>query len=135
MTTKNLYQYFKRDRQSLLPNNISQSNIDNVNKEVKTIASVQSDEVLKTWGEYIKLTAKDWATISKYAVQNEIAAAIHRFRRNEQFSNLKETSVQGWKNTYHKEVLIQSNKKRGPVEIEELPQKCTVVPTFFTPTT
>ena len=106
MTTKNLYQYFKRDRQSLLPNNISLSTIDNVNKEVKTIASVQSDEVLMTRGEYIKLTAKDWATIGKYAAKNEIAAAIRRFRWNEQFSNLKETSVQGWKNTYRKEVLI-----------------------------
>ena len=134
MTTKNLYQYFKRDRQSSLPNNISLSTIDNVNKEVKTIASVQSDEILKTRGEYIKLTAKDWATIGEYAAKNEIAAASCHFRQNEQFSNLKETSVQGWKNTYRKEVLIQSNKKHGPVEIEELPQKRTVVPTFFTPT-
>ena len=28
-----------------------------------------------------------------------------------------------WKNAYCKEVLIQSSRKRGPVEIEELPQK------------
>ena len=62
---------------------------------MKTIASVQSDEVLKTWGEYIKLTAKDWATTGEYAAKNENAAAICRFRWNEQFSNLKETSVQG----------------------------------------
>ena len=28
-----------------------------------------------------------------------------------------------WKNTHCKEVLIQSSRKRGPVEIKELPQK------------
>ena len=48
MATKNLYQYFKRDRQSSLPDNISLSTIDAVNKEVKRIASVQSDDVSKT---------------------------------------------------------------------------------------
>ena len=31
--------------------------------------------------------------------------------------------MRGWKNAYFKEVLIQSSRKRGPVEIEELPQK------------
>ena len=53
MATKNLYQYFKWDRQSLLPNNMSLSTIDAVNKEVKTIASVQSDDVSKMWGKYV----------------------------------------------------------------------------------
>ena len=38
------------------------------------------------------------------------------------FPNLKEASVRGWKNTRYKEVLIESSRKRGPVEIEELPQ-------------
>ena len=36
---------------------------------------------------------------------------------------MKETSVRGWKNAYCKELLSQSNRKRGPVEIVELPQK------------
>ena len=48
MAMKDLYQYFKRDRQSSLPDNISLLTIDAVNKEVKTIASVQSDDVSKT---------------------------------------------------------------------------------------
>ena len=66
----------KRDRQSSLPGNISMSTIDVVNKEVKIIASVQSDDVSKTQGNYIKLTAKYRATIGKYAAKNGIAAAI-----------------------------------------------------------
>ena len=44
-------------------NRISQLTIGAVNKEVKTIAGVQSDDVSKTWGGYIKLTAKDQTTI------------------------------------------------------------------------
>ena len=109
MATENLYNYqhFKQDRQSSLPNCISQLTIDAVNKEVITIASVQSDDVSKMQGEYIKITAKDWATIGEYA------AAICYFRWNEHFPNLKEASMHGWKNAYCKEVLI-----------EELPQKC-----------
>ena len=90
---------------------------------MKRIASVQSDDVSKTRGEYIKLTAKDRATIGEYAAKNGIAAAIRHFSRNKQFPNLKEASMRGWKNAYCKEVLIQSSRKRGPVEIEELPQK------------
>ena len=82
MATKNLYQYFKQDRQSSLPNNISLSTIDAVNKEVKTIASVQSDDVSKMWGKYIKLKAKDQATIGEYTAKNGIAAAICHFSWN-----------------------------------------------------
>ena len=78
MAKKNLYQYFKRDRQSSLPDNISLLTIDVVNKEVKIIASVQSDDVSKTRGKYIKLTANDQATIGKHAAKNGIAAAIRQ---------------------------------------------------------
>ena len=45
MATKNLNQYFKRDRQSSLPDKLSLSTTDAVNKEVKIIVSVQSDDV------------------------------------------------------------------------------------------
>ena len=62
----------------MLPNNISLLTIDAVNKEVKTIASVRSEDVSKTRGEYIKLTAKDQATIGEYTTKNGIAAAIRQ---------------------------------------------------------
>lgn len=55
--------------------------------------------------------------------KNGIAAAIRHFKHNGNFPNLKEATVHGWKNAYCKELLIQSSRKRGPVEIEELPQK------------
>ena len=51
---------------------ISLSTSDAVNKEVKTIASVQSDDISKMRGKYIKLTAKD------RAAKNGIAAAIRQ---------------------------------------------------------
>ena len=51
---------------------ISLSTSNTVNKEVKMIASVQSDDVSKMWGKYIKLTAKD------QAAKNGIAAAIRQ---------------------------------------------------------
>ena len=124
MATKDLYCYFKRDRQSSLPNGISQSTINAVNKEVAAIASTQNNDSPKTRrGEYIKVTAKDRATIGEYAAKNGIAAAIRHFKRNKKFTTLKEATVRGWKNAYCKELLLQSSRKREPVEIEELPQK------------
>ena len=62
----------------MLPDNISLSTIDAVNKKVKIIASVQSDDISKTRGKYIKLTAKNRATIGEYAAENRIAAAVHQ---------------------------------------------------------
>lgn len=54
MAIKILYQYLKWDRQSFL-HNISQSTTDAINKEMKTIASFQSDNISKMEGKYIKL--------------------------------------------------------------------------------
>ena len=82
LATKDLYCYFKQDRQSSLPNGISQSTINAVNKEVVAIASTHNDNSPKTRGEYIKITAKDRATIREYAAKNGIAAAIHHFKCN-----------------------------------------------------
>ena len=59
MAMKDISFYFKRDRQSL-PNNISQSTIDAVNKEVAKCASDDGgDDVPKSRGKYIKITARD----------------------------------------------------------------------------
>jgi len=56
-------------------NIISQSTIDVVNRKVSRISSSQSDEAPKTRGNYIKITAKDRATVGEYAAKNGIAAA------------------------------------------------------------
>ena len=100
--TKDLFHYFKRDSQSSLPKTASQSTIDAVNREVSRVSSSQSDKASKTQGEYIKITAKDRATVGEYAAKNGIAAAIRHFKQNGSFPNLKEASVRGWKN-----VLLQ----------------------------
>ena len=52
-------------------------------------------EVPKNRGKYIKLPAKDRATIGEYAAKNGIAAAIRHFKQNSNFPNFKETSVCG----------------------------------------
>ena len=62
---EDLYCYFKRDRQSSLPDGISQSTINTVNKKVAAIASTQNDDSPKTQGEYIKMTAKDQSIIGE----------------------------------------------------------------------
>jgi len=61
MGMKDLFHYFRWDSQTSLPKNISQSAIDAVNRDASRISSSQSDEAPKTQGEYIKITAKDWA--------------------------------------------------------------------------
>ena len=121
MAGKDLTHYFQRrnDKQGL-PSSVSQTCIDSVNKE---LSSIKQSVGPNSRGEYIKITAKDRAVIGEYAAKNGIAAAIRHFKRNGQFPSLKETSVRGWKNAYCKELLSQSSRKRGPVEIVELPQK------------
>ena len=79
-----------------------------MNREVSRVSSSRSDEAPKTRGEYIKITVKDGATVGKYAAKNSIAAAIHHFKQNRSFSNLKEASVCGWKNMYCKELRINA---------------------------
>jgi len=54
MGMKELFHYFKRDNQTLLPKSISQSAIDAVNRDVLKISSSQSNEAPKTQIEYIK---------------------------------------------------------------------------------
>ena len=105
MATKDISFYFKRDRQTL-PTSISHSTIDAMNKEVAKSTSSQSagggEDVCR--GKYIKITARDRATVGEYAAKNGIAAAIRHFKRNGRFPNLKEATVRGWKNAYRKEL-------------------------------
>ena len=66
-----------------------------MNKEMKTIASFQSDNISKMEGKYIKLRANDQATIGEYTAKNGITVAIRHFRQNKGFPNLKEATVRG----------------------------------------
>ena len=68
--------------------------IDSVNRE---LLSIRQNDGPMSQGEYIKISAKDRAVIGEYAAKNGISAAIHYFKRNGRFPNLKETSVRGWK--------------------------------------
>ena len=63
---------------------------------------------------------KNELPLGEYAAKNGIAAAIRHFKQNGKF---QESSICGWKNAYCKELLSQSGRKRGPVEIYELPHK------------
>ena len=83
---------------------MSQTTIDSVNRELSGVSSVSQSNGPKSRGEYLKINAKERATIGEYAAKNGIAAAICHFKRNGEFQNLKETSVRGWKNAYCKEL-------------------------------
>jgi len=122
MVNKDLTYYFQPwNNRPGLSSSISQTTIDLVSKE---LSSIRQNDGPKNQGEYIKISAKDHAFIGEYAAKNGISAAIRHFKRNGRFPNFEETSIRGWKNIYCKELLIQSSRKRGPVEISELPQKC-----------
>ena len=73
--------------------------------------------------EYIKLNNTEQATISEYAAKHDPVVAIRHFKKEGSFPKLKESSVRGWRDAYHQEVLNQSTdrKRDRPVEVTELP--------------
>ena len=80
----------------------------------------------KTRREYVTLTDKEETIIGEYTAKHDNAAAMQHFKQNKYFPDLKETTVQGWKNLYLRESLIQSQGRKcdAPlVEIEVLPSK------------
>ena len=124
---KDITYYFKQVKPNGLPSNVSQSTIEYVKRELKSISSHSAscshgNGQQKTCGEYIKLSDEERATIGEYAAKHGPAAAI---RHLGSFPNLKEASVRGWRDAYRREVFNQSNdrKRDRPVEVTELPQK------------
>ena len=95
MATEDLTYYFKCAGSRFLPSSLSQATIDSVNRELSGVSSVSQSNGPKCQGEYLKISAKERATIRGYAAKNGIAAAIHHFKRNGEFQNLKEFSVCG----------------------------------------
>ena len=81
---KDITYYFKQATPSALPSSVSQSTIECVNRELKSISSRRGDPSgdgqprgQHSRGEYIKLSDADRATIGEYAAKHGPAAAIH----------------------------------------------------------
>ena len=72
-------------------------------------------------GMYGRVSAEDKAKIGKYATENGVTASLRHFRRSDDFSDLKESTVRGWMNAYKKQlgktftdlVTELPDKKRG----------------------
>ena len=111
MSTKDVTYCFKQAKPSALPSSISQSTIECVNKELKSISSgsgTSGDGQQNGRGEYIKLSDTERSTIGEYAAKHGPAAAIHHFKKEGSFQNLKESSVREWRDAYCQEVFNQS---------------------------
>ena len=67
---------------------------------VKRSADGEGGATEKKRGAYEKITPENKAKIAKYAAENGIAAAIRHFNKQQAFSNLKESTVRGWKKAY-----------------------------------
>jgi len=125
---KDITYYFKQAKPSVLPSSVSQSTIECVNRELKSISSgsgASGNGKQNCRGEYIKLSDTERATIGEYAAKHGPAATICHFKKEGSFPNLKESSVRGWRDAYRQEVFNQSTdrKRDRPVEVTELPQK------------
>ena len=85
MATKDLTYYFKCAGPHSLPSSLSQATIDSVNRELSGASSVSQSNSPKSWGEYLKISAKEQATIGEYVAKNGIATAVCHFKQNAEF--------------------------------------------------
>ena len=101
------------------PPGISQSCIKSVREELTVSPKSSLDETSdgKKRGEYNKFTPKEKAIIAEYASRNGIAACLRHFKRNGEYTDLKESTVRG------KELSSRKRDLSGG-EIVELPEKC-----------
>ena len=77
------------------PPDISQSCIKSVREELTVSPKSSLDETSdgKKRGEYNKFTPKEKAIIAEYASRNGIAACLRHFKRNGEYTDLKESTV------------------------------------------
>ena len=115
-----LYNYFKKKENPTLPDEKGQlskvvpSNyIDGANKEVTAVT-----KSLGKRGPYLKLTGDKKAIIGKYAAEHGIVAAVRHF--SNEFPELKDTTVHGWKVKYLFELEKCKSEGRELV-VKELP--------------
>jgi hypothetical protein len=89
---------------------------DSVKKEIKR---TEDGSIERKRGAYEKITPENKAKIAKFAAENGIAAAIRHFDKQQDFPNLKESTVRGWKKAYCAEL----SKTKGENPIDQLPVK------------
>ena len=120
---EDLSYYFQRQKDRFgLPNSVPQTCIE--------LLSIRQSDGSKSRGEYIKKLPKIEQSSRRIRCKEWYRSCNSSFNSNrmQRFPSLKETSVRGstrgcMENAYCKELLSHSSRKRGPVEISELPQK------------
>ena len=118
-----LLKYFKLKLDSVLPNPngylskvIPSSSIIAANEAVKHAVS----QTTKTRGPYVQFTAEEKARMGKRAAECGIASTVRYFNKIYSDREVKESSVRTWMNKYKDEI---SKRKRGEIDINELPDK------------
>lgn len=115
---KDIKDYFNKD--IFAQSTSRQATIETVRREVTKIQGPSLG--IKKRNQYSKLTAKEKAKIASYATKNGVTAALKHFKHTGEFTELRESMVRGWKETYRKQ-LTDRTGKRSAEPIEELPTK------------
>ena len=93
------------------PPTISPNEIRGVKEELKTAVESKTSKS-EGRGQYKKVTPEDKFKVAEYASKNGVSAAIRHFKRTGTFTDLKESTVRGWKNAYCSK--IEFARKRSP---------------------
>jgi len=124
-------QYFKPKSLNLgaklLPS-VSKATIRAVEKELEK----RNTEATSKRVSYIKISDDERAKIGGYAAKFGVTATIRHFKRNNEYPDLKESTVRGWKNVYQEESKKRGSRKRScsPTyrKIELLQKKFFLIP-------
>jgi len=105
-------QYFKPKslnlEAKLLPS-VSKATIRAVEKELEEC----NTEATSKRVSYIKISDDERAKIGGYPAKFGVTATIRHFKRNNEYPDLKESTVQGWKNEYQEESKKRGSRKRS----------------------
>ena len=75
---------------------------------------------IKKRKHYNKLTAKEKTKIASCAVKNGVTAALNHFKHTGEFTELRKSTVHGWKDAYWKQLqliddIIQEREVLNPL--------------------
>lgn len=92
-----------------------------VREELTVSKNLAGNSDGKKRGEYSKFIPKEKAKVAEYASKNGVAASLRYFKRTGEYTDLKESTLRGWKTIYCKKL---SSRKRDLSSGEiELPEK------------
>lgn len=98
---------------------ISPTEIRSIREQFKELKTANSEGK----GEYKKVPAENKAKIADCALKNGVLAAIQHFKCTGTFTDLKESTVHGWKNAYCSKILFSRKRDADHKPVSTLPEK------------